>query len=416
MATYTDIYHQIVTFTDGEAFEATDLTRMQLGPLKQSLVNLRFSGVCDAIGDPTAIGAVRDLEAGSLWNTMTLTAFTDLAFAPYPSCGYVRPTVNARELECVPGPLLFSSDPEPFNDGGVYAIRLRTNTFTTAVGDATNPRIDLVEIKVDTIITDSTVRNFEDGTSRALSSSETLKTEAAEVTIQIKQGTPSATPAYPTPTSGFVALAAVYVPATHNAVHSADNIRDMRMPLGAIVPYDVYAHQIYRNGPTPWLQDADTADFRISAPSSASPVYAMCPVGSATGRLVGIGVHGESLGSTTCKLKRVIFNGGGGGPGLVDLADLREDFDAFDSPEALRRKNMVELMNNINATGTYKGTRVTNTRVGTPIWCNGFPAGVAYGAGPVSSGQQTVSHLAVELNATTGSTISLVRFYVAHGL
>lgn len=419
MGTYTDIHSKRVAFTQGEALDGTDLTAMQTRAVMQGLQNLIMSGVADGIGDVGSLGGVDDIESGKLWNTAALDDISDLVFAPYPSCGYVAPGGSARQLVIVDGPavLVYSDDPlGASNVENVRAFRLTAagaGTLTTAVGDATNPRIDLVEVRALWTDADATVRNFEDETSRALTSSSTNKSRALSVTVQIKQGTPAATPTYPTPSSGFVALAAVYVPATHNAVHDPANLRDLRMPLGKVVAYDVYAHQMRRTtlggGTNAWTLGDD--DFRVEAPSDPCEVYALCPVGSQTGRLIGLGMFGAVDGAD-CFLVDL-------DTGFIvgtNIANLTEDFPLLDATGAFRRKNMIELMANLAVEGAYPGLRATGTRIGTPIWCNGFPAGPAMGAGPLSGGAQTVHTLAVKFNGDPGGTVSMVRFYVAQGL
>ncbi len=60
-----------------------------------------------------------------------------------------------------------------------------------------------------------------------------------------------------------------------------------------------------------------------------------------------------------------------------------------------------------------KGTRVANRRIGTPMWCNGFPAGPAR---PGSAGETPFSRVALKLVSEDVACVSFVRFYVAHGI
>lgn len=414
MAVSVDNFHQRVIYTEGEAVEDVDLTNQQIYEHLGQFQNFRVSGIADYLDDPTAPGTILDLENGRQWNLQGLASnCSDLVFAPYPGCGFFAPNGVANQLESIDGPLIFIDDDDPF--GGdpdrVCPFRLPFNVvLTTAAGHATHPRIDLVELRCEWFSTDSTSRNFQDEVTRALTSTSTNKRRAVQVTIQIRQGTAAATPAYPAPTTGYAAIGAILVPATHNAAHDVANWRDLRMPMGKVVPYDVPAHLMYRQGATPWT--LATSNWCNVAPSLADFLYAQCPVGAMNGRLVGVGLYGDNAGGSTCNLKRILHDGVT--PTFTTLCNLQLGDDLFNTPEAFRTKTVVQLMDDFAGAGSaYAGTRLTNRRIGTPMWCNTHPAGPAVAR---AANADDLAVLAIEINGDMGSTVSLVRFYVAQGM
>jgi hypothetical protein len=101
---------------------------------------------------------------------------------------------------------------------------------TLAVGDATNPRIDLIEIKLD-IEDESEARDFMDASGIVTTSSGVTR-KRVRLTKNVVAGTPAANPAVPATTAGYAAWCYVWVPATHNAVFTELHVWDRRYPLG----------------------------------------------------------------------------------------------------------------------------------------------------------------------------------------
>lgn len=409
MTTSTDNHSKRVLFDpNGEALDGDDLNDMQLFASLQYLENLIGSGVPDAISDPTSPGAIIDLELSEIWNG--ITDFSDLVFAPLPGCGYFKAGPVARTLISVPGPIIGMAD-EPFNGGGesFAPFRLGGLTFTTAIGHATLPRIDTISATFTFVDADPTPRDFEDATTRAPSSQNPNKTRRVQVTFLLTQGVPSANPVYPTPVSG-APICAVYVPALHNAVHDPANVRDMRWPIGGLKIYDVDANAFYRPGANPWSVNQSGMYAEANA-SGTDPLYAHCPTGQKTARLIGVGVYGVSAASASCQLVRVEHN-----LPAIPTVTLLADFDPgeiFTSIAGFRTRAAVQIMDDLATNAPGKGLRVANRRIGTPMWCNGFPAGPAH---PGAAGETPMSRVALKLVSEDVALVSFVRFYVMHGM
>jgi hypothetical protein len=417
MATQTDTYKRVNFDPDGQGLDFTDLSVLQEAALRAQLEMFLLSGVTDVIENPTNPHSADapDFESGDLAQSIGLD-FDDMLWTPHPSLPAIKPTGVARQLTTGTGVIVqHLQGEEPFNgsEDATLAFRFVSGTnLTTAVGDATNPRIDIVEVKLEVITDTAEMRDFEDATTRAPTTQSHNVAKRTQMTIQIKQGTPAASPTYPTPTAGFTAMAAVWVPANHNAVHSVDNIRDLRWPIGGFRTYDVNANAMYTPGATQWTIN-ETGQYLEAPASGADPVYAICPVSMKSARLLGVGIMGQSDGTPTVELVRITHNAGGA-PTITSLATI--DYgDIFDNPGGFLKVGSVFLMDVLgDALGAVKGARVANRRIGSAIWCNGHPAGVGKAETLITAAP---SQIGIKIAACDpAGTLALVRFYVAHGM
>lgn len=116
-----------------------------------------------------------------------------------------------------------------------------TDEVTIAAGSAANPRVDLVQMKLEWITTDSQTRSFKDATTGNVTSTTTNKKRSVQCTLSVKQGTPAASPQYPDPDAGYVAVAGVLVGTnylTSTALSFGNDqagavavVHDQRMPI-----------------------------------------------------------------------------------------------------------------------------------------------------------------------------------------
>lgn len=412
MPVLTDPLNKRVLFDpDGEAIDLTDSNNMQLFAAAQLLEGIMLATATNALDEPTVPNTALDLEAGDLIHDLGIDVTTDVVFAPVPSAGYVRANGVANQVVTVSGPLI-TVIAEPFNGDGESVAPFRLNgvqTLTTSVGHATLVRVDLVEIQITFVDSDPEARHFEDATTRAPSSQTPDKVRRTQCEIQIKEGTPGA--GMPAPTVGFRALAAIVVPALHNAAHSADNVHDLRWPLGKVVAYDVPFNQMIKLGGAPWTENATNGLVAAAGGSGVGDkVYALCPIATKTARLVGVGVYGAAGTPTnTARLVRYENNTGSGAPIITQLSTLDEViWDTIGYRTATALRIIGEL---VNITG---GGKVAGTRIMTPLWCSTYPGGVARAR--TIQGDHS-ARFAMEFS-TGGSpaSVSFVRFFIAHGL
>lgn len=421
MATFSsDPNSRTVLFNDGEPIEEADLNLAQLTFRRQLMDDVLSAMIPDtAASDPDDPTTAYDLELGGNYNGQLNSNYTEFAFAPSPGAGYWGIGASANQITFRPGPLVMPfDDPSGPVDVAAPAVRLGGYggvSLTTAVGDATNPRIDVVEMKVEFENGDSESRDFEDASTRVKSTTTPNKSRRTKVTYQIKQGTPAAVPAYPAPSAGFRAVAAVWIPANHNSNTSPSNIRDLRLPLGGVRTYDVNSSGfMFGTSGTKWGLD----NLDALSPGGAAAMYAPCPVQGRNARLLGIGLYGSCAGGAECWLVKLAHDGSGL-PTETVLAKF--DSDLFDTA-GYRQIGLAELMDYVSgdsgsltpSTATIKGTRAPGTFVGTGIWLSGDAPGPADPR--VTLPEATCAQLALRVNGNNGSLLSLVRWFVAHGM
>lgn len=217
-----------VLFNEGEGVDPDDINDAQ-----------RF---CRAL---VMDGVVRPYAARELvWETGSDVLYTSRCYA-MAGGGAPKPTATAREVACSSGTIMQALATEPDGDEDTlvpYRLDNEEVKFQLAVGDGTHPRIDLVQVKLehfsatvdpdpDTALEDGAeVRDFEDGSTRVVTSVKQQKRRWTKITASVKAGTPAASPVRPTPDAGYVALWGVHVPQNHNAVFDEDHLQDLRFP------------------------------------------------------------------------------------------------------------------------------------------------------------------------------------------
>lgn len=260
-------------------------------------------------------------------------------------------------------------------------------TLTHAIGDATNPRIDVIEVKLELVDSDTATRDFEDATTEALTTSTPAKTRRVFATFQIKAGTPAASPTYPALTAGFAALGAVLVPATHNAVFTAlAHMRDLRLPL-RVRHVDVFPADFVSDGST-WSHSPNTALAthlqRYTLAQSLDGTFAVpCPL-AASHRVIGFGLYGRFLATAAREVKLVrqqIVD-----PGsqttfpetaiLTELADLSAALLGASSTSWKWTSVGMDALEAALAAGPSPARNGSN--LGDGVWGNGLHAGPSY--------------------------------------
>ena len=83
-----------------------------------------------------------------------------------------------------------------------YQCPSTADMITLDAADPTNPRIDLIQVKLELIDDTSSVKDFEDAVTRALSDSASIpRRQRVQATWSVKNGTPAASPTKPTATA-----------------------------------------------------------------------------------------------------------------------------------------------------------------------------------------------------------------------
>lgn len=131
--------------------------------------------------------------------------------------------------------------------------------LTSAAGDPTNPRYDVIAVKLEWEAVTET-RDFQD-TAGVLSSYTPTTYKRVKMTARIVQGTPAASPTIPALAAGEAYYAVYKVPATFNALMVLDpsgsnEFRDFTFPIGPIRRQYQAAQQMVFN-PADWTVAAD---------------------------------------------------------------------------------------------------------------------------------------------------------------
>lgn len=403
---------------NGEGLDFTDSNNAVLFQ-REELFNLLMSGaMADGLGDPSNPGLMSTPEGSDGNNALAFTN-TDVVFAPFGGAGYVLPTGIARTVGITAGPLVVAIE-EVWNATGEEFAMARASggvTLQTAVGDATNPRIDLVEVKLSYVDGDPQDRHFEDAITREpTTEAGTNKERQIEAIYQIKQGTAAANPTYPAPTAGYVAMAAIYVPATHNAVHNPDNIRDLRVPFG-VRAIDVDVNGFHFVGANPWTKVGMLASIAAGSVQLTANVIVPCPVATKSARLLAVGVHGTPGDDPIVQLVRINYPASGA-PTITALANLSDDTVAqLYTANGLIFADAMDIADAIATHAVLKGIRQADTHIGTPIWCNGKTGGMAH-QGTAGGAEAATTKLGILISGTgpTAATVAYVRFWIAEGV
>lgn len=265
--------------------------------------------------------------------------------------------------------------------------------------DPTNPRIDLVCVKIDTVDDATVVRNFKDAMSGAQTTENVVVRTLTRLQKQYVKGTAAGSPVEGAVPSGYVKLMAVRVPAAATAL-SPDNFTDYRWPLGLHI-IDVTAFAAACDA-TKWVWPNSPVFYRsLTLPNAAGDPLLFVPQAplADTGRLIKVGLKAAYRSSgTTGRANRLRRLGVLGSEVTIeDLAGLRATID-----------------NN----GYY-----FEATPAAPCWLNGWKAGYAKAMGVAPNTAPPIAEangptkLALEvLGATNGTGNDIVyhaRFFIA---
>lgn len=251
----TDV--RFVNFLDGEGASHTDMNAFR-DYMRALEGDMRLGALLHMVNQQSASIAVP--------KTTALYA-SGLGAAPVPSG-------TNLQINNVAGPVhqnLLTTEP----DGATpqlltYWVEANELQTTLGAGDATNPRIDLIEVKLE-VVDESESRDFMDA-SGIVSSTTGVTRKKIQLTKNTKVGTPAATPAAPSVTAGYVPWCYVWVPATYASTFGYLHIWDFRYPLGYSRPLvagpGMYSSAwTYSAGGGTWSSSAGSQALYVPVPS-----------------------------------------------------------------------------------------------------------------------------------------------------
>lgn len=423
---------KLVLWSDGESVRDDDLSNAG----KHSLARL-LDGMIEKVlpgaerGDVT--GGTDVLFTGTNGNNAPTNKW---CYALASGGAYPRKGTANTKIQIAPGTLLQKVAARDGNEATLLSYTFSgTEEVTIANGDATNPRVDLVQMKLEWESGNLVSRDFEDAITGALTSTNTNKHRRVKCTLLVKQGTPAATPAYPEPDAGYVVIAGIFVPQTWTGVAAPITvdtastqplvIHDQRMPVGTPRPYHCFA-------PRDWIGQQDGSHWSPSAfgtgmtaaVNTAGEAWAPLRTGSGggvsldTGRASGIGrlisvevANWLSSGGTTPPyLAR--WENAAGTSATANLNSLANIVSATAKAMTQDRRSFE------SSHAPFAGPTIlpNSLEMGPPVWANGR-RGISPADGSVSAGQWEA--LIVKWPApNAASTMQLFRatFFVAEGL
>jgi hypothetical protein len=402
--------YTIPSYNDGQALIETDLNKTSRKPLARLTDQFleRMTGyLAVAAADPdtwsenSLDGGGDDTILQSLIYTMTggdcLVHGTGTTISISTGTMFQKATgVDMEQSSLIP---FYLTDGDGAADG------------TIAAGDATNPRIDIIQVKLEWKDAGTVSRDFKDGVTGALSSQAMSVERYVQATFSIKQGTPAATPSYPALDAGYALLAAVRVPALWTTGFSADAlgassaiIRQCSVPLG-IEAITMNANEFDYGAASNW---SENTHGEAEATGAGSNLRVWCPRAGQTKRIVGVEITAAwvTSGTTTLCTKRWTST-------ISHFVSTGVTFDLSGT--------LVVVGGTVQSKFAHLGVIADASSVSNPSAANGPVGDAMWAKGGVSGPgfqaiRQQTNHFAracLEIAAGVGTVIAEVTWYLA---
>jgi len=404
----TDLYSRAI-FSDGEGIDLTDMQSLSGTPLAVLFDQLIYELLPREAATP-------DLD----------TAFdpTTMPYAVALTVAGARPTQGSanNKIKITGGTLMQAIAARDGTEPKLLAYSFPgTDEVTIANGDPTNPRVDLVQMSL-SYLNATSARDFQDAATRALTSTTPTTRRRVQCVLSVKQGTPAASPTYPTPDAGCVVVAGVVVGTNYAAAagFTFDDlggatavIHDQRMPLRVRSTSTLPANYIWVDTGSEFAIVNRFIAQRMTAAFSIDIRMPCLRVGNA-GRLVEVNcTYNAPTGGSSSFLER--FNAsvpttGGANP----LAGA--NFAVGSTGMSLRR-TALGIFQNLHAPVAGPTVLAAANGMGAPVWSNGFR-----GPGP-SPGQFDTTfpingeYLALKFTSPpVGTQFAIATWHIAEGM
>lgn len=304
--------------------------------------------------------------------------------------------------------------------------------LTIGAGHATNPRIDIIQVKLEWETGGSVSRDFEDAVTRELTTTTPNKSRRVKATFSVKAGTASATtPDYPAPDTGYAMIGAVRVPALWATGFSPDAtggsnaiIRQCTIPMGGIEAITVTPEEFDYSWATNWRpgvagDGATINGTAYAAGGAGTNLVVWCPNAGQGKRIVGIDIVGLWVTSGTVLLRTMTWSSIGGylPQDFLSAVDGSCDLSAQLVTTGGTTQSKFAHLGDIADASLVSDPSTAAGPVGDPFWACGGMAGPAFqkiqrNAGNLSGASWfTKAHL--DIDGGSGSKIVAVTFYLA---
>lgn len=372
MAVTTDLYKGKL-YNDGEGLTHGDLNDARAWALAQAL-DQTFAHLLGqlqtGLKDPDMIGENGGEPAGNMLGVIyTMTGGEAILWADVGG--------GVTDVKITGGTIFQKLAAANGNEAQFLAHTIRDNEHTLAIaaGDATNPRIDIVQVKLEYVNGGSESRDFKDAITGALSSTNVNKTRRVQATISIKQGTPAATPTYPAPDAGYALLGAVRVPATWAGGFTPDGtgsasagLRQCSVPLRIQAITQSMDEGVQVLSASNWSK----VDAGVTASGGAgTDLIVWCPHASHAKRIVGVAITARWVTSGAVELRRTpqaLTGPNGGATPVNDLSSVLVNADGT-------LRTYFAHLGHIADSSSDSNPSAANGHIGDAFWACGGKAG-----------------------------------------
>lgn len=394
-------------------------------------------------GDPTAQGEYGK-SVGAFSSKNQARAFALMPGGGYPWVGTATiagVTLATNAIGMQPGTLFqLIGDESTGTDSQLLPFTFSGGeTFSIAANSSGNPRVDLLEMALSFVTTDSQSRDFEDATTGANTTVSMNKQRQVQCVYQVKQGTPAASPVVPTPDAGFCAIGAVLVnngyATTTQIIAGVDTGGSSAVLWDLRIPLNVKAHPVIATGMIAdgrWTPNELVSGWGwIGYNANAANGLLTIPCPRSDGRLIAVAISGyfaTGMASTAILGRAKLSTTIGGGPSITPvltftpLANVTSELIAFDTTQHFK----IAQLDTIDAAmdpsaGPTALPDVTDT-IGAPIWCNGARCTTRPFEAAATATPDEDDFLALQINAGSGVSsfdqvfVYRAIFYVAEGL
>lgn len=381
----------------------------------------------ETVFDDSQIRAFRQVGVKSTLNCATISTHVNTV---------VRSRVGSRDGNSVSLALL--------NDGaGAGSVTLAGNTvtfhyqtgvttvanFETAIAASTQHLIEIGTIGTPANIfvhpADTHVATLlTGGLDPTITSPSTPTKTRVQCTLNVKQGTPAASPAYPDIDSGWAIVAAVVVPTAYAAVSPFSDtdsattaaLHDQRIPINVEISH-VMGQDLAVSVGGGWTPSGNRDIYTSNANVTADPVTAVCRHGG-QGRVLSVSAYSAPTASGAIGFKLVRYAVSPAvTPEGVNVQNTLATCVEFGGPSGTAKRRLFYLLDSLGGfvhlplTGPV--VQPSGDGLGPPVWTSGRRC-------PRDPFQQNnFEHIAFVYQttiATVGQVVGPVTFWIARGL
>lgn len=396
--------HPLMAFQDGEGIDPADFESME------SLLRQRWIQECGP-GPATQLAALikNDTTADFIGGGDGQPGLEDSAYELIeqlfvPRAGQLFTAPETKVFQSYPSRFMFFED-SALPWGYLAMPGSVTLTAPSASLPAVNPRWDTLELNISTADGASESRDFEDASSRTLSTTTPNKRIDTTYTAAWKVGSEAALPDFPALTSGRRRLISLKRQlgegGTVNKADFALHVYPMRVAIE-----DVYGHEAFIGTAGRWTTNTAGGLLRASASTGDYVVFRSRKMHPGC-RLLAVGVSSSLWTGTefVSKLRRATYNSSGV-LGTVTFVD----FDTDIQPNGLHYMGERDW--------TVNGGLAAGTQCAFPIWGNGYPYGPLFSSDDAIASPVASSHLELAITVDSApdvdEVLNFVRFIYAY--